>query len=283
MIPLSIVDAHVHLWDPAHLRYAWLDGLPPLNRKFLPAHFSSASASTNVKTMIFVESGADPSMSLEEVKWASSLAEEEPRLKGIVAHAALEKGRLVEHELRLLSDFPLVKGVRRLLQSERDANFCLQPGFLAGIGLLAGFGFTFDLCVRQDQLPAVTELVRRVPQVTYILDHCGKPGVRDGQREPWAKHLKQLAAMPNTVCKISGLTTEADHEKWQPDDLKFYLEWTLEVFGFDRVMFGSDWPVAILATNYERWLETAQQTAALASEAERSKLFQTNAERIYHV
>ena len=124
--------------------------------------------------------------------------------------------------------------------------------------LLAEFGFTFDLCIRHDQLPMAAELVRRVPQVTFVLDHFGKPDVRGKKTEPWAVNLKALAALPNVVCKISGLTTEADWKNWQPDDLKFYFETALECFGFDRILFGGDWPVATLATSYDRWLETVQ-------------------------
>ena len=279
----SIVDSHVHLWNPAKLRYAWLDGLPALNRPFLPADFSSATAGGNVGKLIFVESGCEPSQSLAEVAWAAGLEKIEPRLKGIVAHASVEKGEAVRRELEALAGEPLVKGVRRLLQGETNLDFCRQPKFLAGIRLLAEFGFTFDLCIRSGQLPGVTELVKRVPQVTFILDHCGKPGVRAGDTEPWASDLKNLAAQPNVVCKISGLTTEADHGRWQPGDLEFYLGRALEFFGFDRVLFGGDWPVATLATSYERWLETVQQFVSSAGEADRSKLFQTNAERIYHV
>ena len=278
-----IVDAHVHLWNPAQLRYGWLDGLPALNRAFLPPDFTAATATANVGKMIFVESGCEPAQSVAEVKWVSGLKAVEPRLKGIVAQASVEKGEAVRAELEVLAGQPLVKGVRRLLQGESETDFCLRPQFLAGVKLLAEFGFTFDLCIRSGQLRSVAELVQRVPEVTFILDHCGKPGVRTGDTEPWASDLKNLAARPNVVCKISGLTTEADHGKWQPDDLKFYLERALEFFGFDRVMFGGDWPVATLATSYERWVETVQSVVSSAAEADRIKLFQTNAERIYRV
>ena len=279
----SIVDAHVHLWHPAQLRYAWLDGLPALNRPFLPADFTAATAGAKVGKMIFVESGCEPAQSVAEVEWVADLQAVEPRLKGIVAQAAVEKGEAVRAELEALAGQPLVKGVRRLLQGESAANFCLEPGFLAGVKLMAEFGFTFDLCIRSSQLRSVAELVQRVPEVTFILDHCGKPGVRGGDTEPWATDLKRLAARPNVVCKISGLTTEADHGRWQPGDLKFYVERVLELFGFDRVMFGGDWPVATLATSYERWVGTVQEFVSSVGEADRIKLFQTNAEKIYHV
>jgi L-fuconolactonase len=280
---LSIVDSHVHLWNPAQFRYPWLDALPALNRAWLAADFAAASATAGVGKMIFVECGCNPVQSLAEVIWASDLAKAETRLKGIVANAALEKGGGVRADLATLSSLPLVKGVRRNLQNESDAGFLLRPEFVAGVKQLAGFGFTFDLCIRHQQLRAATELATRVPEVMFVLDHFGKPDVRGKNRGPWAADLNALAALPNVVCKLSGLTTEADWSHWRPDDLKFYFERALECFGFDRVLFGSDWPVATLATDYQRWVETVQESVPSASAADRIKLFQTNAERIYRV
>lgn len=279
----AITDSHVHLWDPAQFRYAWLDELPDLNRAFLPADYAAASATANVNKFIFVECGREPAQSLAEVDWISGLAKAEPRLKGIVAHAPLEKGEIVGADLDKLAANPLVKGVRRNLQGERNLEFCLQPDFVIGVKLLAEFNLSFDVCIRHEQLRSVAELVRRVPQVTFMLDHFGKPDVLGKRFEPWAANLKQLAAQPNVVCKISGLTTEADRSHWRPDDLKFYFEWALECFGFDRVLFGGDWPVATLATSYEHWIETVQGFLSFAKEIDRSKLFKTNAERIYRV
>jgi len=283
MNPPAIVDSHVHWWNPGHLRYAWLDELPALNRALLPADFAAASADANVSKIIFIESGCDPAQNRAEVDWASSLAKDEPRLSAIVAHAALEKGESVRGELKSLASRPLVKGIRRNLQGERNADFFLRPDFVTGVKLLADWDFTFDLCIRNDQLAAATELVRRVPQVNFVLDHFGKPDVRGKKTEPWAKDLKTLASLPNVVCKISGLTTEADWGHWQPADLEFYFKQTLACFGFDRILFGGDWPVATLATSYERWLETVRAFFSSAAEAHQVKLFQTNAERIYHV
>lgn len=283
MSDLSIIDSHVHLWNPAQLRYEWLDELPALNRAFVPADYAAASATANVSKFIFVECGCNPAQSLAEADWASSLAKAEPRFKGIVAHAPLENGEAVRPDLEKLAGRPLVKGVRRNLQGERDLEFCLQPAFVTGVGLLAHFDFTFDVCVRHEQLRSVAELARHVPQVTFVLDHFGKPAVRGKTFEPWATDLKALAALPNVVCKISGLTTEADWKTWQSADLKLYFEQALECFGFDRILFGSDWPVATLATSYRRWLETVRTFVSRAPAADRAGLFQTNAERIYRV
>jgi L-fuconolactonase len=283
MEPDCIVDSHVHLWNPTYLRYRWLDGVPALNRVFLPADFAAASKTVNVEKLIFVECGCESMQSPAEVDWVCRLAKAEPRLKGIVAHVPLEEGEAVRAELASLAGQPLVKGVRRSLQDERDPGFCLRPEFIAGVKLLAEFGFSFDLCVRPGQLPSVVGLVRRVPQVTFVLDHFGKPDVRGGQTEPWATALKALAASPNVVCKVSGLATEADWQNWQPAGLKPFFERALECFGFDRMLFGGDWPVATLATTYQRWVETVEDFISFAGSANRLKLFRTNAERIYRV
>jgi len=279
----AIVDSHVHLWNPQRLRYPWLDGLPQLNRPFLPDDFAAASAGTNVEKMIFVECGRDASQALAEVEWILELAKTEPRLRGIVAHASVEKGVAVREDLEALAAFPLVKGVRRLLQGESDLHYCLQPGFVAGVRLLAKYDFTFDLCIRHEQLSAATELVCLVPEVQFVLDHFGKPPVEAGQLEPWAVQLKKLAQLPNVVCKLSGLTTEADWQAWQPGQLQPYFAVAREAFGFDRVLFGGDWPVCTLATEYQRWVDTVAAATADASEADRKKLFQSNAERIYRI
>jgi L-fuconolactonase len=283
MNPPNIVDAHVHFWNPDLLRYAWLDNLPELNRAFLPEDFAAATATANVTKMIFVECGRESLQALAEVNWVSALAENEPRIRGIVAHAPLETGMAARLHLTQLASRPLVKGIRRLLQGEADLNFCLRPEFIAGVRLLAEFGFTFDLCIRHEQLRAATELVRCVPEVQFILDHFGKPSVRDGRIEPWATELKALAKLPNICCKISGLTTEAVWKQWRPENLKPYFEVAIEAFGFDRVLFGGDWPVCTLATNYQRWLETVWPMTGPADEMKMGKLFQTNAERIYRV
>lgn len=282
-LPETIIDSHVHLWNPAELRLAWLDGLPVLNRAFLPKDFTQASAATNVGKMIFVECGCESSQALAEVDWITALAKKEKRLQGIVAQAPLEDGAGVREHLEQLARRPLVKGVRRNLQGERDAGFCLRPEFVAGVKLLAEFGFTFDLCIRHEQLPDVTELVRRVPAVTFVLDHFGKPPVKAAQIISWARQLKTLASFPNVNCKISGLTTEADWEHWQVEDLKPYFDVAFVAFGHDRILFGGDWPVCNLATDYKCWVETVLELSESFTDADRKKLFQTNAERIYRI
>jgi len=270
-----IVDAHVHFWNPAKLNYPWLASVPALSRTFLPENYSAATKTANVGKMIFVECGCAASQSIDEARWISEIATRETRLKGIVAQAAVELGARVMGELATLAKNPLVKGVRRNLQGETDPYFCLQPNFITGIRALAKFNFTFDLCIVHSQLPAATQLVARCPEVFFVLDHCAKPAIRDQKLDPWRKQLHELAALPNVACKISGLVTEAD--------LQPYVRHALDYFGFDRVLFGGDWPVCELATSYENWLAALKAILIDEPETNLKKLFQTNAERIYHV
>jgi len=282
-LPDYIVDSHVHFWNPQRLNYPWLASVPALNRSFVPDEYAQATGVANIGKMIFVECGCEPSLNHEEVKWISGLAARETRIKGIVAHASLEGGTVARTELALLAANPLVKGVRRNLQGEAGADYCLRPDFIAGVRALAEFNFSFDLCLVPRQLPAVIELARRCPEVRFVLDHCGKPAIREQHFEPWATQLKSLAALPNTFCKISGLLTEADWANWTPAGIQPYLQHAVDSFGFDRVLFGGDWPVLQLAGNFPRWLDTVLAGLPTAGEAGLQKLFQTNAEKIYHV
>jgi L-fuconolactonase len=282
-LPFPIVDAHVHFWKPAKLNYPWLASVPALSRAFLPEDYSAATNKANVGKMIFVECGCAASQSIDEAKWISELATRETRLKGIVAQASVESGTRVTGELTALAKNPLVKGVRQNLQSETDPCFCLQPDFITGVHALAKFNFTFDLCIVHSQLPTVTQLVARCPEVFFVLDHCAKPAIRDQKLDPWRQHLRELAALPNVACKISGLVTEANPGHCSAPDLQPYVRHALNCFGFDRVLFGGDWPVCQLATSYENWLAALKTILTDEAETNLKKLFQTNAERIYRV
>lgn len=280
---MSIVDSHVHFWDPRRLRYPWLDDTPALNHAFLPEDFADACEGVEVTKALFVECGRESSQALKEVDWVSSLVANRPRIRGIVAHASLERGEQARGEVERLRQRPLVKGIRRLLQGEADTDFCLRPEFIAGVRLLAEFGLPFDLCIRSLQLRAATAMVRRVPEVTFVLDHFGKPPVREGETEPWASELRELAKLPNVSCKISGLATEADLKNWRTSDLRPCFEIALEAFGFDRVLFGGDWPACTLATSYCRWVAAVDELVGFADRTDREKLFQTNAEKLYRI
>jgi L-fuconolactonase len=212
------------------------------------------------------------------------LAREEPRLQAIVAAAPVERGEAIrEHLESLLAISPLIKGVRRNLQDEAEPDFCLRPAFVAGIRLLAEYRLSFDLCIRHRQAPYIIELVRRCPDTTFILDHLGKPDIRQGLLDPWQAHMRKLAEMPNVACKISGMVTEADYAGWQPADLEPFIAVVLEAFGEERVLFGSDWPVALLASSYRRWVETLEDLTAGLSISARRKLWAENANHLYRM
>lgn len=279
-----IVDTHVHLWDPKRLRYAWLDNDPVLNREFLPSDYQKACGDVRVEKIVFVQADCKPSQAVDELAWVASLAESNPFIAGAVAFAPLEKGDAAREDLDRLARHPrhaLLRGIRRLIQSEPDPRFCLQPEFVRGVQLLATYDLSFDLCILHSQLENTTELVRKCPQVRFILDHIGKPDIKGHLLDPWRQHLRALSKLPNVVCKISGLVTEADHSKWTREELRPYIDHVIDCFGFDRVMFGSDWPVQQLASDYPRWVETLKWAIEGATAAEKRKLFRENAIATY--
>jgi L-fuconolactonase len=276
-----IVDSHIHFWNPAQLTYVWLQELPALNRAFLPAHLAQV-APANLQALVFVQADCVPADGQREVTWVAGLAQEEQRIQGIVAFAPLEAGAAVAGYLEKLKAFPLVKGVRRLIQSEA-MGFALQSEFVRGVQQLAQFGFSFDICITHPQLEDAIRLVEQCPDVAFVLDHFGKPAIKDQVLEPWATHIRTLAEFPHVHCKLSGLVTEADHHQWTETDLRPYLEVALEAFGPNRLMFGGDWPVLTLATSYRRWLETAESMLSALSEAEKNNIFFENAQTFYRL
>ena len=283
MPDLPIVDTHLHLWAPGRLSYPWLAGEPRLNRDFLIEDYRQACGAVRVAKMVFVQCDCAPAQAWSEVEWVAEVARTEPRLRGIVARVALEQGAAAEPAIARLATQPLVKGVRRLIQGERDPEFCLKPDFVHGVQLLHAHGLSFDLCIKHPQLAATIKLVRQCPDVAFILDHIGKPDIKAGKLDPWRAELRELSKMENVWCKLSGLVTEADHGAWTPADLRPYIAHVVECFGFDRVMFGSDWPVSTLASDTPRWVVTLDDALRGCSAAELRKVYVSNAEEFYRV
>jgi L-fuconolactonase len=281
MPAFPLTDAHVHFWDPAAGRYAWLDAVPALAGRRGPAEFARACGPVTVDRLVFVQCGAEDA--LAEVAWVDGLAAVEPRLAAIVAHAPVEAGAAVEPWLEQLASRPRVRGVRRLLQDEPDDAFCLRPEFVEGVRRLERFGLSFDLCLYARQLGAVVELVRRCPGVHFILDHAAKPGIRAGRLDPWREEIRTLAALPNVDCKLSGLATEADPRAWTAADLRPYVDHLLATFGPGRLLFGGDWPVSTLATDYPRWVATLDDLLAGVGADDQRRIWSTNAARIYRL
>jgi predicted TIM-barrel fold metal-dependent hydrolase len=283
MPPFPIVDSHVHFYDTERFAYPWLSGVPSIAHRYLPADFSRACGDVVVDKILFAEVDIEDGRNIDEARFIGGLAAADPRIQGIVACARLERGLAVADELNALAELGKVRGIRRLIQTQPDPEFCLRSDFLAGIRMLPRYGWPFDLCVLHHQLPAAMDLVRRCPEVEFVLDHIGKPGIRAGLREPWQSQITELARMPNVVCKISGVATEAEHGRWTREQLRPYIEHCIEHFGFDRVMFGGDWPVLELSGTYGDWVGIVDWIVALASEDERRNLFRDTAIRVYRL
>jgi L-fuconolactonase len=283
MLDFPIVDTHLHVWDTRLLRYPWLDDVPLLNKPYLLADYNQACGPVQVEKMVFLQAEVDFALFQEEADWVTSLAEADPRIEGIVPWAPLEKGDAARPALEKLAENERIKGIRRIIQFEDDIEFCLQPDFVAGVQALPEYGLSFDICISHIQMANTVKMVRQCPDVQFILDHIGKPDIKNQVFEPWGQEIKQLSELPNVWCKVSGLVTEADHENWTKEDLKPYIDHVIDCFGFDRVMYGGDWPVAYQATEYPRWVETLAWAVAGCTETELKKLFRQNALSFYRL
>ena len=283
MIDYPIVDSHVHLLDPQRFGYSWTRNAPSLNRQVLPDDLTRAAAPVRIEQFVFVEVDVDFPQHLDEASWVSALARSDPRLTGMVAALPLERGEAIEPELEQLAQHKVVKAIRRLIQNQPDPEFCIRPDFIAGLKLLPRHDLAFDICILHHQMPNALRMVRQCPEVRFVLDHIGKPGIKAGLFDPWRQHLRELASLPNVVCKISGVATEADHKNWTREQLRPYVEHAIESFGFDRIMFGGDWHVSELATTYPEWVEIVAWVVEDCTPEEKRKLFRDNAIRLYRL
>lgn len=276
---MNIIDSHVHFWDPANLSYSWTKGNDTLDRSFLPEDYQTANGEHTVQGIIFVEAGADPQQEIQEVEWIETL---DAPIKAIVSSAPLDVEDGLEETLEKLSSRPLVKGIRRLYQGQ-PVGFARQASFVKGVQQLKKYDLSFDICIKSYQLDETIELVEQCPDIMFILDHIAKPKIADGEFDYWATRLKTLAEFDNISCKISGVITEADHTNWTQEQIKPYVLETIEAFGIDRVMFGSDWPVVNLAGSFTKWVDTLSLATTELSTDEKQKLFIDNATRFYRI
>ena len=275
---VNVVDAHVHFWDPAELHYPWLEGIPSLSRAFLPADYRAATGDAPVTQIVFVEGNCRPEEARGEVGFVERLAGE-VAIAGIVAFADLTDSKTLDRQLDALGCCDEVKGIRQNIQGQ-PAGFALQPALVAGVRAAGRRGLSFDLCVTHDQLREAVELVSACPDTRFVLDHCGKPAIRDGCFEPWSAGLARLAAHENVCCKLSGLLTEAG-ERSSAEDLLPYATRVVDCFGPERVLYGSDWPVLTLAGDYRDWYAFTERFTEGWSATERCGFYGDNAARVY--
>ena len=283
MIEFPIIDSHIHLIDQKRFGYAWSSGAPKLKRDWTADDLAASAKPYTIEGFVFVEVDVDMPQYLDEADWVDSLAARDKRILGAVVCLPLERGKAIEPEIARVAGLRRTRGVRRLIQNQSDPEFVLKPGFLEAVKLLPKYDLVFDICIFHNQLPNTLEMVRRCPEVSFVLDHIAKPGIKAGLIDPWRGHIRQLAALPNVVCKLSGVTTEADHEAWTRDQLKPYIDHILSSFGPDRVMYGGDWPVSELAGAYTQWLETLDWATASLSSSDKRKLFRDNAIKAYRL
>ncbi len=275
----TLIDTHLHLWDPLAVAIPWVKGSTLLDRRFAAAEFTLASAGCQVERAVFVQ--CDVADAAAEVAWVAEQAKVDPRIAAIVAQAPLEQGAMVRARLEELVKQPLVRGIRRLIQGEQ-AGFCARPAFIAGVQALAEFDLSFDLCLRRDQLAEAIALVRTCPRVRFMLDHLGNPPIRQKTMDGWGAPLAELAKLPNVSCKLSGIVTVAG-EPWTLDDLVPYVDHALSCFGPRRVVWGSDWPVVLRASDYRHWVDTTRTLIGRLPAENRQLILHDNAISFYRL
>ncbi|MBM3822207.1 MAG: amidohydrolase [Verrucomicrobia bacterium] len=272
------VDSHQHFWRYQPSEYPWMKEDWPIRRDFLPGDLEPWLASSGLTRSVAVQAR----QSLEESRWLLDLAERHPSIAGVVGWVDL-RNPAVARDLEPLAAHPKFVGVRHVVQDEPDEHFMLQPAFLRGLETLQGFDLAYDFLVFPHQLPAAIAVARRFPKQRFVLDHLAKPRIAAGEREPWTSLVRQLAECSNVACKISGLVTEARWKAWSAQDFEPYLEVVFEAFGPRRLMFGSDWPVCLLAGSYADVYGLARDYVARRDPAAVEAIFGMNAVNVYRL
>ncbi len=271
------IDAHQHFWRYDADEYGWIDdGMAVLKRDFLPGDAERAMSAAGFDAGVAVQA----SQTLDETRRLLAWADAHASIAAVVGWVDLQADDAHE-QLSRVASHPKLVGIRHIVQDEPDDRFLLRPAFCRGVGLLGEFDLAYDLLVHTRHLPAATELVMRFPTQRFVLDHLGKPGIRRGELQPWARDLKRLAAHPNVCAKLSGLVTEADWNEWQPAQLAPYLAVAFECFGPGRLMIGSDWPVCTVAADYARTMAVVTDYLRDRPAAERDAVLGRNARAFY--
>lgn len=277
MVATVRVDAHHHLWDITSRKHDWLDtpSMAPIRRNFTVAELDAEARAAGIDSTVLVQ----VLPSVDETREFLAVAERTPLIAGVVGWVDLTSPAVAD-TLAALADSAGLVGIRHLVQSEPDPEWLNRPDVRRGLRAVGHAGLCFDLLTLPHQLPAAIATVRALPELTFVLDHLSKPRIASGSVEPWASLLRELAAEPNVVAKLSGLVTEAGPD-WTVASLRPYVDLALEAFGPRRLMFGSDWPVCLLATGYSAWVEAADELIADLTPGERDEIFAGTAVRTY--
>jgi len=271
------IDSHQHFWRFDTVRDAWItDAMAVLRRDFLPEHLAAELTANAMDVSVAVQ--ADQSET--ETMFLLDLAEKNKHIAGVVGWVDFRSPHIVER-LEHFSRFSKLRGFRHIAQAEPDDRFLVREDFVMGVAQLHTFGFTYDILVYPKQLPAAIGLVTRLPEQRFVIDHCAKPEIKAGNIEHWATHMRKIAQHENVFCKVSGLVTEADWKRGKPDDFRPYLDVVFDAFGPHRVMFGSDWPVCLLAGSYHQVKQLIEAYVKHFSPADRDKIFGGNAALFY--
>jgi predicted TIM-barrel fold metal-dependent hydrolase len=276
-MPRTIIDTHLHLIDQDRLRYPWLDDVPALNRSFPLREYWAQARDLGIASALHME--VDVAEADQEAETAFVTGLGAPVL-GAIASCRPEHADFAASLDRIVAN-PAVRGLRRILHTSPDA-LALQPLFAENLRRLAAHDLSFDLCVLARQLPIAATLAQACPDVRFVLDHCGVPDIAGRALDPWREGITRMAALPNVVCKISGVVAYAGAD-WTTEDLRPYVEHCIESFGWDRVVWGSDWPLCTLTADLARWVRASEALLAGCADGERDRLFSLNARRVYRL
>jgi len=275
------VDSHQHFWQIGRFQYHWMrPEQTVLQRDYLPATLRPLLDTAGIQQTVAVQAHG----SVDETRWLLSLADQHPWIAGVVGWVNLEAPD-VGQVLDELCQNPKLKAIRAFVHDIEDPKWLLRPAVLRGLAEVERHGLAYDLLFRPQHLPLAQPLADKLPGLRLVIDHIAKPLIKDGVMEPWARDIAAAARIPGLYCKLSGMVTEANHATWRPKDLQPYISHVLEHFGEDRLMFGSDWPVCLLAASYLQVvdaLDTCLEVAGV-SRVGRAKIFGMNAARFYQL
>jgi len=271
-----IIDAHQHFWDMTRFVYPWLKPeLKSLYRNFLPQDLRPLIESNGVEKTVVVQAIS----SVEETRWLLRLSDENDFIAAVVGWVDLQD-KNVEETLGELTKHPRLKALRHQVEEENDREWLLRESVQKGLKSIEKHGLRFDALLKHDQLWQLERVVERCPGLKIVIDHASKPNIKEREFDTWAVNLEKVARLP-VYCKFSGLFTEADHAGWAQKDIRPYAERISSTFGTERVMFGSDWPVSTMASDYSRTLEVSRELLGGLSEADLKKVFHSNAKTFY--